>query len=78
MTLTIMLIYAALIALLYVALSWYVIAYHRANLISLGDTGDKALLKRIRAKANYAEYAPFGLILLLIYSESNGARILPC
>jgi uncharacterized membrane protein YecN with MAPEG domain len=72
MTLTITPIYAALITLLYLGLTWHVIAYRRANLISVGDTGDKALLKRIRAQANCAEYAPLGLILLLMI-ELTGA-----
>jgi uncharacterized membrane protein YecN with MAPEG domain len=72
MILTITPIYAACITLLYLALTWHVIAYRRANLISLGDTGDKNLLKRMRAQANCAEYAPLGLILLLLI-ELTGA-----
>ena len=65
-------IYAALIALLLTALSIRVISYRRANTISLGDSGDKALLKRMRAQANCAEYAPIGIILLLL-TEIAGA-----
>ncbi len=65
-------IYAALCALIFLALSWHVIAYRRAKLISLGDTGDKALLKRMRAQANAAEYIPLALILLAL-TEANGA-----
>ncbi len=72
MTLTITPIYAALIALLFLGLSWHVIAYRRANMISVGDTGDKNLLKRMRAQANCAEYAPLGIILLLL-TELTGA-----
>lgn len=59
-------IYAAIIALLFVALSARVIAFRRANRLSLGDEGNKSLLKRMRAQANCAEYAPIGLILLLL------------
>lgn len=72
MPLTIAPLYAALITLLYLSLSWRVIAYRRANSISLGDTGDKNLLKRMRAQANCAEYVPLGLILLLM-TELIGA-----
>ena len=46
MTLTITPIYAGLIALLFIVLSTRVIFYRRANLISTGDQGDKALLNR--------------------------------
>ncbi len=75
MTLAITPIYAALCALVFLSLSWHVIAYRRANRISLGDTGDKALLKRMRAQANAAEYMPIALILLAL-TEANGAPTL--
>lgn len=65
-------LYAALITLLYFVLSWRVIMYRRANVISLGDSGDKNLLKRMRAQANCAEYAPLALILMLLV-ELRGA-----
>lgn len=71
MTVTITPIYAALVALLFVALSFYVIAYRRAKLISVGDKGDRALLQRMRAQANCAEYAPIALILLLLVELSG-------
>ncbi len=65
-------LYAALTALVFLALSWRVIRYRRANVISLGDSGDKNLLKRMRAQANCAEYAPLALILMML-GELNGA-----
>ncbi|MGH1577373.1 MAPEG family protein [Planktotalea sp.] len=65
-------IYAALIALFFMWLSGRVIFYRRKNRISLGDAGDKSLLKRMRAQANCAEYAPIGLILLALI-EMSGA-----
>jgi uncharacterized membrane protein YecN with MAPEG domain len=72
MTLAITPIYAALTALIFLALSFRVIAYRRANRISLGDEGDKNLLKRMRAQANCAEYAPLALVLLVLV-EATGA-----
>lgn len=72
MPLTITSLYAALTALIFLVLSWRVITYRRANVISLGDKGDKNLLKRMRAQANCAEYAPLALILLML-TELNGA-----
>ncbi len=58
-------LYAALAALLFLVLSWQVIAYRRTNRLSLGDEGDKGLLKRMRAQANFAEYVPLALFLML-------------
>lgn len=72
MPLTITSLYAALTAFIFLVLSWRVITYRRANVISLGDKGDKNLLKRMRAQANCAEYAPLALILLML-TELNGA-----
>ncbi len=65
-------LYAALLAFLFLALSWYVIMYRRANMISLGDNDDKALRKRMRAQANFVEYTPIGLVLLML-TEAQGA-----
>lgn len=75
MTLTISPIYAGVIALIYVVLCARVIAYRRAHRLSLGDAGDASLLKRMRAQANCAEYAPLGLLLLLM-AETQGAPAL--
>ncbi len=65
-------IYAALTVLLFLGLSWRVIAVRRADSISLGDGGNLLLQRRIRAQANCAEYAPFGLILLLLIELMSG------
>lgn len=65
-------IYAALIAVLFLTLSLRVVRYRREHRVSLGDAGDASLLKRMRAQANCAEYAPIGLILLLLV-ELQGA-----
>ena len=58
--------YAALIALIFVLLSARVILYRRKNRLSLGDEGDRSLLKRMRAQANCAEYAPFGILMVAL------------
>ncbi len=65
-------LYAALVTLVYFVLTWRVIMYRQANRLSLGDSGDKNLLKRMRTQANCAEYAPLGLILILLV-ELQGA-----
>jgi len=65
-------LYAIPIAIIYLILSARVIVYRRGNKIGLGDGGDKSLLKRVRAQANCAEYAPFGLLLMLLVELGSG------
>ena len=72
MTLSVTPLYAGLIALIFIILSTRVITYRRKHRLSVGDAGDKKLLKRMRAQANCAEYAPIGLLLLLL-AELQGA-----
>ncbi len=59
-------VYATLIAAIYIALSGRIILFRRANAIGLGDDGNKSLMKRMRAQANCGEYAPFGVVLMLL------------
>ncbi len=70
--LTITPIYAALIALLFVALSVNVIRQRYTSKVSVGDGGDKAMIKAIRTHSNCAEYAPFALLLIAM-AELQGA-----
>ena len=70
--LTITPIYAALIALLYLALSINVIRQRFVGKISVGDGGDKAMIKAMRTHSNCAEYAPFALLLIAM-AELQGA-----
>ena len=59
-------LYAAAIALIYIWLSIRVIACRRQHGVSLGDAENPHLRRRIRGHANCAEYAPIGLLLLLM------------
>lgn len=72
MTIAITPIYAGLLALLFIFLSARVIVVRRNDRISLGDGENPKMAYRIRAQANFAEYAPIGLILLLM-AEIQGA-----
>lgn len=66
---------AGLLALLLLFLSAYVIAGRVAFKVDLGDGGNAALRQRIRAQANFVEYVPLALILLLLVEkESIGPR----
>ncbi|UUV05121.1 MAPEG family protein [Ruegeria sp. YS9] len=65
-------IYAALIAIHYVALSVKVILQRRSDKISVGDGGSKLMIKAIRTHSNCAEYAPIALLLIAMV-ELQGA-----
>jgi len=65
-------IYAGLLGLLFIALSIRVIGARRNAGIALGDGGDPALQRRQRVHANFAEYVPFALVLMLL-AEQGGA-----
>jgi uncharacterized membrane protein YecN with MAPEG domain len=65
------LIFTAIFGILHVIFTARVGLYRAMNKISLGDGGDKVLLKRIRAHGNFTENVPIGLILLLL-NELNG------
>lgn len=64
--------YAALAALMIVALARNVISLRRQHKVALGDGGQQDLLAAIRAHANAVEYLPIGLLLLLLLELSQG------
>lgn len=59
-------LYAALLALLFLVLSWRTIGARRAARIEIGDGDDKQLLRRMRVHANFAEYVPIALLLMAL------------
>ena len=65
-------LYAGLLALLFVALSARVIVQRRRAHVSVGDGNDQSLRQKMRVHANFAEYAPIGLVLLGL-TELQGA-----
>jgi len=74
MMLTIVPIYAAVLALAYVVLAGRVIAVRRTARVSLGSGGDKDLEQRIRVHGNFAEYVPLALIVIA-FVEAQGAPV---
>lgn len=65
-------LYAGLLALLFLGLSYRVISLRKQHRVSVGDGGKKAVAKAMRAQANCVEYSSFGLILLF-GAELQGA-----
>jgi uncharacterized membrane protein YecN with MAPEG domain len=72
--LTVTPLYAGLLAALFLVLSLRVIIYRRRNKVPYGGDGKLRFTGMIRAQANCAEYAPIGLILLLV-AELNGVGL---
>jgi uncharacterized membrane protein YecN with MAPEG domain len=64
--------YAGILALLFLALCFQVIKLRRQFSVGIGDGGQEPLICAIRAQANFNEYVPY-CILLLVLLELNGA-----
>jgi len=67
---TITALYAGLLALMFLVLSLRVVQFRRRG-ISLGDGGNLQMRRVIRGHANFAEYVPFILVLMLILERSR-------
>lgn len=65
-------IITAALTIIFVKLSFAVIGLRRINQIGLGSGGIDDLERVIRAQGNFAEYVPFGIILIACL-ELNGA-----
>ncbi len=72
MLLEIVPLYAALLGMLYLALSLRAIRARRAARKAIGPLGETALDRHVRVHANFAEYAPF-VLLLLAFAELREA-----
>lgn len=67
-------IVASVLTIIFIKLSFAVIGLRRKNKVGLGTGGHEDLERAIRAQANFAEYVPFGLILIACL-ELNGAPL---
>lgn len=64
-------LYAGLLTVLYLVLTFRTILLRRALGVSLGDGQSPALRRAIRAHANFAEYAPLALTLLFLAEQAG-------
>ncbi len=64
-------LYAGLLALMLVALSFYVIKGRFKNKVGLGDGGNEDVIKRVRIHGNFIEYVPM-LLIMMVIMEING------
>jgi len=65
-------LYAALLALLFLKLSFSTINQRRSAHVALGDGGNSDLTRAMRVHANFAEYTPMGLLLALLVELAGG------
>ncbi len=68
-------LYAALLALLFVALSIRTLGPRRRLRIGIGDAGNEHMLRAMRVHSNFAEYVPLTLFLIYL-AEVQGAHAL--
>lgn len=68
-------LYAALLALLFIALSVRTLRLRRRLQIAIGDAGSTEMLRAMRVHSNFAEYVPLCL-LLIHFTEVSGAPLL--
>jgi len=58
--------YTGILALIYVALSFYVIKGRLINRVSLGDNNNPDMQKRVRVHGNFAEYVPLAVFMIFL------------
>lgn len=68
-------LYAALLGLFYIVLSFKVVAKRRRFQVGIGSKGELSLERAIRVHANFAEYVPFALLLLFLAEYSGLAPV---
>lgn len=66
--------YAAILALLFLILTYGVIAGRLTKRLAFGTGGDDDMTKRVRAHANFAEFVPLAL-LLIMFAEMQAAPL---
>jgi len=72
---TIVPIYAAVLAIAYLALSASVIRLRQSRRISIGVGSDSDLERAVRVHSNFAEYVPLALLLLFMAEMQGASRI---
>lgn len=70
-------LYAAILGIVFICLTLYVVAGRWEHKIGLGDGGNPDMLKRVRIHGNFAEFVPFALLLLFLtdYAQYSAAVI---
>lgn len=68
-------LYAAVLALIFIVLSFNVVAKRRQFQVGIGSNGQVLLQRAIRVHGNFAEYVPFALLLMFLAEYSGLAPL---
>ena len=68
--------YAALLAIVFVLMSGWVVAGRMQTDTLQGDGGRDDLVRRIRSQGNFAEYVPYALLMIALLEASGASHIL--
>jgi hypothetical protein len=63
--------YAALLGLLFFALSVRTLRVRRGLRIAVGDAGNTQMLRAMRVHSNFAEYVPLSLLLIYMFEAAG-------
>ncbi|MEE9142891.1 MAG: MAPEG family protein [Gammaproteobacteria bacterium] len=66
--------YAAIFGIALIALSWRVVLARRGVKVGVGFGGNEQLAQVCRVQANFVEYVPFALFLMVLYELNGGSR----
>ena len=69
-------IYAAILALIFVALSFRTLSLRRSKGIAIGTSDDLEMTRAMRVHSNFAECVPLALILLFFFENRTGGTTL--
>ena len=64
-------LYAGILGLIYIGLTFFTIKGRFKYGVSLGTGGNEDMEKRMRSHANFAEYVPVALVLILLSELGN-------
>lgn len=67
-------LYAGILGLIYLALAFFTIQGRFKYRINLGAGDNENMEKRVRIHGNFAEYAPFALLLMLLVEVDGAAE----
>jgi uncharacterized membrane protein YecN with MAPEG domain len=67
--------YAALLALLFLVLSYRTIRLRRRLRVAIGDGHKPELQRAMRVHANFAEYVPLALLLIYFFEQQTGLAL---
>lgn len=64
-------IYAAILAIIFVAVSFRILLLRRERGVPIGTASDPLLSRAIRVHSNFAEYVPLSLLLLFFLEQQT-------